>query len=183
MDEDDEKAGYRKPPAKHRFKKGKSGNPRGRPKKVVPLVQTNDRLIMQRLDAETVEIDGVVKSKREVELRILQAKALKGDLRAMKMLDQKRAALKLDQPPPRGGVLVVPQAPSNEEWKRRAYANQAKFRDVNYSPMADRPDLLIPLREEEKAKKAAVVAVGQPAAPDIETPHVVSPVRKLSSSG
>lgn len=137
MDEDDDKVGYRKPPAKHQFKKGKSGNPRGRPKKVVPLIQTNDRLIMQRLDAETIEIDGVYKSKREVELRILQAKALKGDLRAMRMLDQKRTALRLDQPAPRGGVLVVPKTPTNEEWKERAARNQAKFREPNYAPMDD----------------------------------------------
>ena len=31
-DRDDDKAGYCKPPKKHRFKKGKSGNPKGRPK-------------------------------------------------------------------------------------------------------------------------------------------------------
>ncbi len=137
---DDDKPGYRKPPVKSRFQKGKSGNPRGRPRKAQPVIETNDRLIMQRLDAETIEIDGVVTSKREVELRILQAKALKGDLRAMRMLDDKRRTLKLDQPPPRGGVLIIPQAPSKEEWEKRAARNQAKYREASYSPMGDIED-------------------------------------------
>lgn len=134
---DSEKVGYANPPKKSRFRKGKSGNPRGRPKKFVPPIRTNDRDIIRRLDAETVEAQGVKVSKRELELRILQAKALKGDLRAMKMLDDKRTALKLDQPAQRSGVLVVPQAPSAEEWKRRAAANQAKYREANYSPLLE----------------------------------------------
>jgi hypothetical protein len=179
MDEDDEKAGYKKPPAKHRFKPGKSGNPRGRPKKVKPQVQTNDRLILQRLDAEIVEIEGVPTSKREVELRILQAKALKGDLRAMRMLDQKRTMLKLDQPAPRGGVLVVPQAPTNEEWKARAKRNQAKYRDANYAPTDDWE------RAEERKKTGIDPPPDQPGAGDTVTaiPHEDSPARKLPSSG
>lgn len=134
---DCEKVGYANPPKKSRFRKGKSGNPRGRPRKFVPPIRTNDRDIIRRLDAETVEAQGVKVSKRELELRILQAKALKGDLRAMKMLDDKRTALKLDQPAQRSGVLVVPQAPTAEEWKRRAAANQAKYREANYSPLLE----------------------------------------------
>lgn len=32
-EDDDDKVGYGRPPKKHRFKKGQSGNPRGRPRK------------------------------------------------------------------------------------------------------------------------------------------------------
>jgi hypothetical protein len=32
-DDDDDEVGYKKPPVKSRFRKGQSGNPRGRPKK------------------------------------------------------------------------------------------------------------------------------------------------------
>lgn len=138
MGEDDEKVGYCKPPKKHQFAKGRSGNPKGRPKKQVqPPVQTSDREILKRLDAETLESGGQQISKRELELRILQAKALKGDLRAMKMLDDKRSALKLDEPVQRGGVLVVEKIPTAEEWAARAKANQAKYREKDYSPLAE----------------------------------------------
>ena len=42
------KVGYRKPPAEHRFAKGKSGNPNGRPKK--PKAQTQARHQTASLD-------------------------------------------------------------------------------------------------------------------------------------
>lgn len=177
MDDDDGKAGYRKPPAAHRFKKGKSGNPKGRPKKVMPPVETSDRLIMQRLDAEIIVIDGVPQSKREVELRILQAKALKGDLRAIKILDQKRTALKLDQPQRRTGVLRVPVAASAEQWAKDAKADQEKYRSSSYSPLAE-------IEAKEKAAGAKLANQGHPdgGSGAGETPHAVSPALKLSSS-
>lgn len=34
-DDDDDKVGYKKPPKKSQFKKGKSGNPKGRPPKKI----------------------------------------------------------------------------------------------------------------------------------------------------
>ena len=39
---DDDKVGYRKPPTKTRFQKGKSGNPSGRPKRKYPPAEPLD---------------------------------------------------------------------------------------------------------------------------------------------
>ena len=42
------KVGYRKPPAANRFKKGQSGNPKGRPRKMAKSLQEEIMAIMQR---------------------------------------------------------------------------------------------------------------------------------------
>ena len=77
--------GYKRPPKAHQFKKGRSGNPKGRPKSkgtlefnlddiLAPTVQVNSSSGVQTLDA------------REVELLQQVEKAIKGDLRAAKYL-------------------------------------------------------------------------------------------------
>lgn len=38
--EDDDAVGYKRPPRKHRFKSGQSGNPSGRPKKTLTSMET-----------------------------------------------------------------------------------------------------------------------------------------------
>ena len=46
---DDEKVGYKRPPKRTRFKKGQSGNPKGRPKKQNDIANTFDRTLTESL--------------------------------------------------------------------------------------------------------------------------------------
>ena len=128
----DEKVGFGRPPKKHRFQKGRSGNPRGRPRKQLVPSDNSDAGILRRLDAEIVVVNGEGITKRELELRMLQAKALNGNLAAIKLIGELRRNLKLDKPPQRSGVLIVPMAPSQEEWELQAGRNQAKYRSAEY---------------------------------------------------
>lgn len=77
-----EPVGYKQPPKFHQFKKGKSGNPMGRPKGSKSL----KRAIIDEANKK-IEIseNGQVKSatKMEILAMAIWAKALKGDSRAM----------------------------------------------------------------------------------------------------
>lgn len=79
---DDDEVGYRRPPKHGRFKKGRSGNPKGRPKGT-----KNFRTILQEQLAEPVSVreNGKVTrvSTQHAALMKLRAKALNGDQRAL----------------------------------------------------------------------------------------------------
>jgi len=80
--------GYRKPPKETRWRKGISGNPKGRPKK--PNSEANPQedpgKVIQSVDNEkilvTVDEKSVLMRKGEIHFRQLFAKAIKGDLKA-----------------------------------------------------------------------------------------------------
>jgi hypothetical protein len=76
-------ANDRKPPLHTRFKKGQSGNPRGRPKKNLPalLVAALNEPMFARIDGERRKI-----TKREAVIHQLVNKSAGADLRATKML-------------------------------------------------------------------------------------------------
>ena len=82
---DDYEVGYGKPPTKHQFRKGRSGNPRGRPKEAETL-----RGILQEVLASTVHVTENGKSRPVSALRAaayaLRQKALKGDKAALDKL-------------------------------------------------------------------------------------------------
>ena len=78
MSNDDYAVGYKKPPKHSQFKKGQSGNPKGRPKGVQNLATD----LQDELSAK-VEIteDGQTKevTKRKAMVKQLMQKAIKGD--------------------------------------------------------------------------------------------------------
>jgi hypothetical protein len=77
----DHAVGYAKPPSKAQFKKGKSGNPKGRPKG-----SRNLRTDLEAELAETIQVsEGGTRraiSKQRALLKSLTAKGLQGDTRA-----------------------------------------------------------------------------------------------------
>ena len=76
-------ANYRKPPLHTRFKKGQSGNPRGRPKKDLPalLVAALNEPVFVTIDGERRQI-----TKREAIITQLVNESAGANLRATKML-------------------------------------------------------------------------------------------------
>ena len=129
--EDERKAynvGYGRPPEHSRFKKGKSGNSRGRPPRPKPA---NDmRAILERVANEEIEINGRAMSMAEVELRSIQRKAAKGDVAASRHLAKLRADAGVGQSQEGGGgVLVVPGMRPLHEWSISAAIQQAQFRE------------------------------------------------------
>ncbi len=78
---EEEKVGYRKPPAKTRFQPGQSGNPNGRPKGSVNLKTDLRSELSERIRIREGERSLKV-SKQRAMLKALVAKALKGDARA-----------------------------------------------------------------------------------------------------
>ncbi len=87
------RVGYCRPPEEHRFKKGTSGNPRGRPRKsptysgVAPSEVGN---LIQKASRKSVRVteNGQVQNIKAAEALVLvaQAQALKGDMKALRFL-------------------------------------------------------------------------------------------------
>jgi len=129
LNDDDDEVGYQKPPRQHRFQKGKSGNPNGRPRKIRPD-PARETLgdVLKRVGNEEVEVQGRTMTLRELEIRALQHKAAKGDVQAAKHLAYLRKESGLLTRSAGGGVLVVPAAVPLDQWEAAAARQQAKYR-------------------------------------------------------
>ena len=76
----DHPAGYASPPAQHRFTKGKSGNPRGRPRKQDDLWTHLTRVLDRKVKLQGRDEQMPI---REALIRRLRELALAGDRRAL----------------------------------------------------------------------------------------------------
>ena len=83
--DDDYEAGYGKPPKSGMFKKGQSGNPKGRPKGVKNF-QTELRSVLRSKVTVTVAGKPKLVSVVKAALMRLREKALKGDQRALEIV-------------------------------------------------------------------------------------------------
>jgi hypothetical protein len=82
---DDDKVGYRKPPSAHRFAKGQSGNPTGRPKKAKDFATVLRTELRRRVKiAEGGK--QVTLTRLEALVRSMTLAALKGDAKASKTI-------------------------------------------------------------------------------------------------
>jgi hypothetical protein len=119
--------GYKRPPVKSQFRKGQSGNPRGRRKG-----QRNLAPVLREVLGQTVRVKRGAKTQRmskgDALIQMLLSMAHGGDARAIKavlQLTEKIARIHIPEPKPAGvgnyEFMVVPGvAASREEWERGA---------------------------------------------------------------
>ena len=119
------RAGHPVPPKQHQFGPGKAGNTKGRPKG-----SKNTKTIVRALAAErhvvTEKGQSVAYTTAELLFITLARKAMTGDVRASRLLDKYRAMFELEPAEMPGGVLLVPERMSIEEWELMMKANKAR---------------------------------------------------------
>lgn len=81
----DYEVGHGRPPKKHQFQKGRSGNPRGRPKKNESIAELVVKLLDERIQVRTKD-GSFTMTTREAIVRQLIQRAATGDLRQTKMI-------------------------------------------------------------------------------------------------
>ncbi|MES0863738.1 DUF5681 domain-containing protein [Ruegeria sp. SCPT10] len=91
-DDQDYEVGYRKPPKNTRFRKGQSGNPKGRPKGARGLKTDLRAELSERV---TITENGRRKTltKQQLVMKQLTARAVKADIRAISKLAELAIAL------------------------------------------------------------------------------------------
>lgn len=106
----DYEIGYRRPPAATRFKRGKSGNPDGRPRKKGP--RSFDSVLQEVLN-QTVHVTEGGKPRKytvqELLVKSATTQAAKGDLRALTLV-QKMVKDHPPKPPPPTETPPLPQS-------------------------------------------------------------------------
>ena len=110
--------GYGKPPHHSRYKKGESGNLGGRPRG-----SRNRKSIIAKIMFEITSYREGGKSKEatklELLLRVIQTKAAKGDMAALKLYEQLIGGSEDEEEQQPSGVLIAGRKMTEEEWEAK----------------------------------------------------------------
>ena len=90
---DDDKVGYKRPPKAMQFQKGKSGNPKGRPKHTRNLKTDLAEELTSRISI-TAHGRATSVTKQKALVMALMARAIKGDMRAATYRQSRQAAVR-----------------------------------------------------------------------------------------
>jgi hypothetical protein len=170
----DAEVGYQRPPASSQFRKGQSGNPRGRRKG-----QRNLAPVLQEVLSQSVTVKQGGKSRRvskgDALILMLMSTAQNGDTRAVRaLLYCLEKVARVDAPEPqlggRGGsefMLVPGMAASSEEWQREIAARHetAEIREIIAAGRAKGNSLTTSQRAQLRGMVDAARAVGASVTP------------------
>jgi hypothetical protein len=127
-DESTPSGGRKPPPIEYRFLKGESGNPRGRPRGSISFSK-----VAQKVALKKVQISyGERKIRQAVlghVLEVLKREAARGVPSMITELARIHAKLTPAAEEQRGGVLLVPETLTLEEWTAQAEKRNATARD------------------------------------------------------
>lgn len=134
--------GRRPPPGKTRFQKGQSGNRAGRPKGAVSTKKLTAKFALRKLK---ISAHGRSEFKSRLEIAVLKLIALAADGKAAAVAEMQRLKLKVASPERvGGGLLVVPEPVSLEEFIARAEEANRNAVAPNASLDLDMEDLVRP---------------------------------------
>ena len=111
------RVGYKAPPKEHQFKKGKSGNPKGRPKGAQGKASVARKVLWEQHNVSENDRT-VTHSTIKLVLLTLRQLACAGNNRAFKLMEKLAADYDPQKPKKRAGLLVVPGRLTPESWER-----------------------------------------------------------------
>lgn len=107
--------GFKRPPKKHRFQKGQSGNPAGRPKGTKSRKAIVERVLLEK---RIIELSGNPRELTMIELVVLalRQEAMNGKARAFKTYRSVEGRYGPQDSKTDAGFLVIPYVETLEQW-------------------------------------------------------------------